>query len=293
MKKTINIFKIIIPLITVILMIGCGIFSHNNTQIETTNTIAKIVHMDGVILDTGKSDCIILKSRGKVIMIDTADKNDYDDIVAYLDKNMITNIDVLILTHFDKDHIGSAANIITNYNIGAIYMPNYVSDSKQYTSMIEAIDSKNVKVDRESKEVNLKLGDLNVKIDYPDKDSYVDENDYSLITEIECNGVRLLFTGDALEGRCAEFLPLITNEYNFVKLPHHGDCNDGVEALIAKSRLQYAAVTLKEEADVEEKLLFALRGYNSELFYNCNGNIRLQILEDTFEISQDPKGENN
>lgn len=61
------------------------------------------------ILDTGKSDCIIVCMDGVTVVNDAADEDDFDSICAALERRGVQRIDYLILSHYDKDHIGSAA----------------------------------------------------------------------------------------------------------------------------------------------------------------------------------------
>ena len=73
-------------------------------------------------LDTGKSDCIVIEAGESVVMNDTADLDDAAAICAYLDERGRTRIEYLILSHFDKDHIGSAAALISRYEVGCVLM---------------------------------------------------------------------------------------------------------------------------------------------------------------------------
>ena len=75
------------------------------------------------ILDTGKSDCIIMEAGNRVVVNDAADADDADAICDFLDKRQVGRIEYLILSHFDKDHIGSAAKLIRNYEVGCVLMP--------------------------------------------------------------------------------------------------------------------------------------------------------------------------
>ena len=75
-------------------------------------------------LDTGKSDCIVIEAGESVVLNDTADADDAAAICAYLDERGTTRIEYVILSHFDKDHIGSAADLLYRYEVGCVLMPD-------------------------------------------------------------------------------------------------------------------------------------------------------------------------
>jgi competence protein ComEC len=53
-------------------------------------------------------------------------------IVAYLKKEKIKKIDILIGTHPNSDHIGGLDAVIDNYDIGKIYMPKVQSNTDTF-----------------------------------------------------------------------------------------------------------------------------------------------------------------
>ena len=80
-------------------------------------------------LSTGKSDCAVIFMDGLVILSDTADANDADEIAALLRERGAEKIDYIIVSHYDKDHIGAAGELIRNFTVGAVLRPDYVEDS--------------------------------------------------------------------------------------------------------------------------------------------------------------------
>ena len=68
--------------------------------------------------NAGKADAIVLEKDGKYMMIDTGEEDLQDEILDYFRQNNITRLEYLIITHFDKDHVGSASAIIDNIEIG-------------------------------------------------------------------------------------------------------------------------------------------------------------------------------
>ncbi|MFG6445533.1 ComEC/Rec2 family competence protein [Microbacterium sp. P07] len=60
--------------------------------------------------DVGQGDAVLLRSRGAVALIDTGP--DPAPLSACLDRFGLARIDLLVLTHFDADHVGGATALI-------------------------------------------------------------------------------------------------------------------------------------------------------------------------------------
>ena len=72
-------------------------------------------------LDVGNADCIVIRTENRTTVIDTATSISSNIIFEYLNEKGIDRIDVLIITHFDKDHVGSASKIINNIKVDRVY----------------------------------------------------------------------------------------------------------------------------------------------------------------------------
>ena len=71
-------------------------------------------------LNVGKADCSILAYQGSFGLIDTGTKDAYELIDKVLSLNHQQTVDYLIITHYDKDHVGSAVKLLQNYNVKKI-----------------------------------------------------------------------------------------------------------------------------------------------------------------------------
>jgi competence protein ComEC len=67
-------------------------------------------------------------------------------VVAYLKKEKIKKIDILIGTHPDADHIGGLDAVIGNFDIGKIYMPKVQSNTDTFKDVLAAVQKKKLKV---------------------------------------------------------------------------------------------------------------------------------------------------
>ena len=94
-------------------------------------------------LNVGKADCSILAYQGSFGLIDTGTREAYDLIDKVLSLNHQQTIDYLIISHYDKDHVGSAVKLLQNYNVKEIYLPAYVSSKSGYSQLMAEIEGTN------------------------------------------------------------------------------------------------------------------------------------------------------
>ena len=76
-------------------------------------------------LSVGKADALVLQQGGHTVLIDTGEKDDGDKIVRFLKNQGIHAVDLLVITHFDKDHVGGAVNVLKHLDVNSILMPEY------------------------------------------------------------------------------------------------------------------------------------------------------------------------
>ena len=144
--------------------------------------------------NAGKADAILLEKDNKYIMIDTGEEDLSDDILKYFKQHNITKLEYLIITHFDKDHVGSASSIIDNIEIGEVLQSNYPKESEYYTNYLNSLENKNMSATTVSGDYNISLSDIDIVVNGPDKvyDSN-ESNNSSLIVSVTCKNNKFLF----------------------------------------------------------------------------------------------------
>ena len=241
------------------------------------------------ILDTGKSDCIVIEAGERVVVNDTADADDGGAICAFLDERQIKRIDYLILSHFDKDHIGSAARLLTGYEVGQVLMPDYEEDSEPYLLLMEALVETDTAYARLRKAVSFSLEGVDFYVDAPEQPAYDNDNNYSLITTVTNVNNRFLLMGDAKKKRTEEFLdfPMAKERYDLIKMPHHGDYNKKLEELFETARPRYAVLTADpQRMQVEEETVALLEEWGCEAYYTDEGMVTVTSDGQRVQIRQ-------
>lgn len=240
-------------------------------------------------LDTGKSDCIVIEAGESVVINDTADADDGDAICAFLDERQTERIEYLILSHFDKDHIGSAAGLIRRYEVGQVLMPDYEEDSELYLALMEALAETQTDYVRLREDVSFSLEGIDFYVNAPQEENYDNDNNYSLITTVTNGENRFLLMGDAQKKRTEEFLESQTagERYNLIKMPHHGDYNKKLKELFAAARPAYAVLTPDPaRTRVEEETVALLEAARCLALYTDEGTVTVTSDGRNVEVGQ-------
>ena len=105
-------------------------------------------------LDVGQGDSIlILFPDGKDMLIDcgTASGGSWEAVDEYMDDYVTDGqLDYLMLTHTDKDHVGYLPDVLEKYDVDTVFMPNVLSEpsgrqsSERLQAEIDALDQNKV-----------------------------------------------------------------------------------------------------------------------------------------------------
>lgn len=235
--------------------------------------------MDIYTFSIGKADCSLLSFDGLNVLIDAGEEDDGADIVKKLKALQVEKLDLVILTHFDKDHIGGFPAVSAAIPIERVILPDYVRDSKQYEAMADALEKKSIPAERLTDDVSFQLGQASFLVwaaskEYdPEKGN---DNQLSLVTSITYGQTRLLFMADAeggwLKDLCYQGYEL---GCDVIKFPCHGKWQKNVPALLALSLPQYAIVTDSDKNPAAVETLDALGTLDITTLRTIDGDIHL------------------
>ena len=222
----------------------------------------------------GKADAILLSKNGKYIMIDTGEESLSREILYYFEKNNIKRLEYLIITHFDKDHVGSASSIIDNIEIGEVLQSNSPKESTYYTNYIDSLEKKNITPTTISKDYQITLEDIEIKVNGSDTIYEKNEsNNSSLIISLIYNNTSFLFMGDSENDRISDFLNNNEETYDFIKIPYHGRYLKYLDNLLEETKPKYGVVTCSNSEGCEEKAMNVINNHKIKSYLTKNGSI--------------------
>jgi len=204
-----------------------------------------------VFCDVGQGDAVLL-SRGKTqILIDGGPDR---KVLACLGRNLPfwdKTIEVVILTHGEKDHLGGLIDVLESYRVLYFVIDNLAVDSNYFREFRRLVFESQAEVIEPQVGQTLKVADLSFEVLWPsrakaseDKPSFWQSdrvlgasdftkkpNERSLVLEFKFKQAKALFTGDISSK--------IEQEINFsgaeiLKIPHHGSKYSTGDHLLGK-----------------------------------------------------------
>ena len=229
--------------------------------------------------NAGKADAILLYTDESAVLIDTGLDGFAPYILHTLNELDIQTLDTLILTHFDKDHIGSADEILESVDVGRVFVSDWPKDSDEYADLMAALETAGIEseVVFGDDQVSFMLDGAEYTIDGPDASDYDkdDSNNSSLIVTVQYGQTSFLLMGDAQNERIKEFLSQDSSEYDVLKVPYHGNYQKQLKNLIASADPEYAVITCSASEGGEAKTLDLLEEYDVEVFLTSEGNVSI------------------
>ncbi|MGI6169459.1 MAG: ComEC/Rec2 family competence protein [Christensenellales bacterium] len=218
-----------------------------------------------------EADCIVLWQNDFAMMIDTGEERDSEAILAFLAEQGIEKLHYLVLTHPDKDHIGSAAAVTKALSVGSVIQPFYQDENDANHFLQARLAQNRAKIVVPSRVLHYTINDMDIFIYPPMEKKYREDNNYSLTVLVKHGNVSMLFPGDAENKRIAELMRQDWGVVDLYKLPHHGRESENAEALFASLEPAYAVVTAEKASQRMTDIGDAL---GVEWFFTLNNTVK-------------------
>ena len=185
--------------------------------------------------DVDQGDGLLLRSNGMVALVDVG--REPDSIKSCLENLGIKKIDLLVLTHFDADHVGGIEGVTGHWPIGTALISGFEDDRPLVAKVHEAIERNGAELRIGFLGMIGSLGEFNWRILSPTftATEASDSNDASITMQFSGRDFNVLTLGDLGEMGQTRIMreysgamslgdkPLIT------KVAHHGSADQSRE----------------------------------------------------------------
>lgn len=199
------------------------------------------------LFDVGQgSSTLLIGSDDTSVLIDTGRYDDSEKrIISYLDNHigLGEEIDLMIFTHNDADHIGHGDLVLEYFDVNEVWMNGMDHTSQVYDDLLDTLVASDVEYAEPKAGESHQRGVFDIQVLHPLADSpQSDPNDESLVTRFEFDGISLMNSGDTSIPRENEIVE--RNRWglqsDLLIAGHHGAANSTGEAWIQAVNPQMA-----------------------------------------------------
>lgn len=232
-------------------LIGC-IFLTGCTQKAGASEIppeSAQVGMKVHFLDVGQADCTLIQTKEEAMLIDAGNWEDQEEILTYLDSQGVEKLDYVIGTHPHEDHIGAMGEVIRQYEIGTLILPDKIHTTTAYEDMLEAAEEKDLSVTLAEADDSYELGEnAEFTIVAPVKDYGDNLNNWSVGVRVTYGEDSFLFCGDAEAEAEADMRKTGEElEAEVWKVSHHGSSTSNTPEFLDAVQPAYGVISCGED----------------------------------------------
>ncbi len=230
-------------------------------------------------LDVGQGDCIYVSVENHNMLIDCGPDINAEKLHQFFQRNSITQLDAVIGTHPDSDHIGGMNAVLKNYKVNNVYFPKIkekiIGNVQGYKSCLDEINRQNIPL--HYVDSNLVDSDefvscfkdiLNVDFLSPTKE-YGDTNSDSIMLKLTYGKISFLFTGDA-SSHTEDYLLKnnIDVSAEVLKVSHHGSRSATTKAFLSRVNPAIAVVPVGDNVHSlpNVEIMKNLESYGCEIY---------------------------
>lgn len=227
-----------------------GVITVEGTQ-KNDNTL-KVIFID---LETKGESILVLYPNGKNMLIDGGMPGSYSKLESVLKKYNVYNIDMLVGTHADQDHIGGLNRLLddVDFNVKKVIVSGVLGETNTYQSFLGKAEENGIVPEIVYDSYDIKLSNLvSTEIISPSPNGLRSaqdatlQNTNSLVIWMEYNDISFLFNSDAsflTEKYIIENHPV---NIDIMTSPHHGSKYSSTERFLKMASPELIIISADE-----------------------------------------------
>ena len=220
-------------------------------------------------IDVGQGDSALIQCDGHYMMIDGGPAKASDKIYTVLKNKGISQIDLMIATHPDEDHIGGLSGALNYAKVGTVFSPVTAHDTKTFNNLLKYIGKQGKSITVPTAGDVYSLGSAKIYIAGPVVSS-TETNNESIVALVVYGDNSFLFMGDAEEEEEYSIIKKYSGlDCDVLKVGHHGSNSSTSKVLLKETKPKYAVISVGTNntyGHPTQKTLDSLANANAQIY---------------------------
>ena len=193
-------------------------------------------------LDVGQGAAVLFQIGDKVLVFDGGDRDTSSFVVSYLKKQAVSQVDVMIASHYDADHINGLVGILNVFPVKQVYDANYTTDTRVYLSFKKYIQDHSIPEDVPGMRQSIQVGDATVTFIAPKSYGHAEVNDDSICIRVQFGQTSFVIMGDPSADAEQQILSQDLASDVFYS-SHHGSNSSNSKTLLANVSPEFVVIS--------------------------------------------------
>lgn len=243
-------------------------------------------------LNVGQGDSSFIETPERIqVLIDGGPDNsvlsELSSVMPFYDRT----IDILVLSHPQKDHIFGLVEVLKRYEVGNVVFASIEYKNSAYDEFKKIIEEKNINKIEAKAGTQIKIGQyafLDVLYPFGDisEKSVENPNDVSVAVKLNFLGKEFFFAGDA---ELKEEVELVNSgedvDIDVLKVNHHGSKTSSSELFLEKTTPEIAVISVGKNNSYGHPHQEVLERFENIKTLRTDINGRVQITTDGLSLS--------
>lgn len=199
-------------------------------------------------IDVGQGDAILLRDgAGFDVLVDGGRPSAGPAVLAYLRETGVDDLEALVATHADQDHIGGLITVLeaTDIPVEAALYNGYPGDTDRWFKFTQAVADEGLALTPAQSPQTLQWGRMSAQVlNPPPGKANPDQNDASIVLMVDFGEVEVLLTGDMEAKVEADLLTQgISLTAEVLKVAHHGSKSSSTAEFLAAVHPEIAVIS--------------------------------------------------
>ena len=197
-------------------------------------------------IDVGQGDsCWLHLPNGDDVLVDGGKPQAGPAVVAYLNEHGVADIELMVATHGDADHIGGLIDVLASMPVAEAWLDSQTCTTAMCQEFYQALADNGVVTATVRMGESYSWGEVAALVLNPSEPLYADKNENSVVLRVSYGSVDFLLTGDAETGAENRMLnsglPL---EAEILKVAHHGSSSSSSPAFLSAVSPEVAVISV-------------------------------------------------
>lgn len=227
---------------------GCGVLSVGPATAAPPPAGALVLSF----MDVGQGDATLVQTGGESYLVDAGKPEYGPEVVDFLRSRGVDELDGVVATHPDADHIGGMPEVLDAMPVEEVYVSGGTSGTSVETAFLSGLEEAGADLIEVSAGDGLGWGASEVTVLSPPVSGFSEDNENSVVTLLEHGdnpeAARVLLTGD-VGAEAEEYMSQgpETGPLAVLKVGHHGSDTSTTPLFLSRFRPHVAVVSAGED----------------------------------------------